>query len=481
MKTLITASSIYLLTVVRRSDALLNLPRRVETKALAFLSNSHFASSVRPFRGSLFSSNLSTETKTETSALYIAQLEQLASLASKDEAAVSKAEAIYGKALENKNSSNDNNILQLHNLLLSVYAYSQDPHGARNAQTLLNRMIASNTVSIDSYEIVLEALVRRRDVETMETLLATFPNDVNLTNKLIKAYSITKNVEKARHVFDTLSQPNDKSWIHVMRAYASHPANLAQVQSLYDRMQTTRADLLPVDANNALLRALSQQRGSAKKCEQLLYSMLQQASTTSVEKPNEETFFHVISAFSGETDASVSFKVGKLLQLLRATVGSVSPRAYKAAIQVISRTRDPKKAQTVRKLVQHLEPTNMDVGTRKHVLRSCACTRSRDPEDRRAAFQIAVETFNELKQQQDSSAVSLFLKATGLLPPSRKRDAVIEGVFSKCCQEGLATDFILQDFRHMASDELQLKVLGGFFEDGVKIPDEWSRNVIAKK
>lgn len=188
---------------------------------------------------------------------------------------------------------------------------------------------------------------------------------------------------------------------------------------------------------------------------------------------------HVVTSYRGESDAGVPFKIEKLIELQDARVPKKDApagtllRTYKAAIAVISKTRDAKKAAKVKKLLTRIQTlknnigddttTLVDLTTAKNVLRTCAYTISADPKDKLAAFQIAVDVFNELREAAtlDSSVFSLFIKATALLPANRKRDAVIENVFFKCCQDGLIADYILQDFENVASDELQLKVLGG--------------------
>jgi pentatricopeptide repeat protein len=393
---------------------------------------------------------------------------------------------------------------------------------------------------------------------------------------------------------DTSLRPNAKTWTHVLRAYAAAAAAAAasagnrkrgtEQQQQYEYYLETIQDLMRqmaqyvrrndevdwkpgVDAYNALLKCLSlystarntssssssfsrqkqqEQReeealsqplslSSSKEAESVLYGMIEQYRETANDeaiKPNDESFFHVLQAYRGETDAGVAIKVEKLLELQRALVtttttttttqsnnasssgrrqGGPSLRTCNAAIAAMSRTRDPQKAMRAQRLVQRMIKENSaasgaasDAGasgdddddrasckpnftTYRNLLNTCAYSGSEathtSPEDRLQTFQIAVETLNEIRRQyphqenkrlqqkpqqqqqqrqqmMDSSIYSLFLRAcSNLMPSNRKRDAVIESVFSKCCKDGLVNDAVLREFEKTASEELQVRWL----------------------
>ena len=118
------------------------------------------------------------------------------------------------------------------------------------------------------------------------------------------------------------------------------------------------------------------------------------------------------------------------------------------------------------------------------LLSACAFTEG-SPEDKLEAFQIAVDALKELReshhQEPDSSCFGMFLKAcANLMPENKKRDAVVENVFKKCCSEGLVNDFVLGEFERASSEALQLQLVGGFLEDEVRVPEEWSKNVVSR-
>lgn len=64
---------------------------------------------------------------------------------------------------------------------------------------------------------------------------------------------------------------------------------------------------------------------------------------------------------------------------------------------------------------------------------------------------------------------------------TKKRDAVLESAFGQCCAAGYVNAYVLEQLERAASDELVLKLLGGFFEDGVEPPAEWSANVVGRR
>ena len=210
-------------------------------------------------------------------------------------------------------------------------------------------------------------------------------------------------------------------------------------------------------------------------------------------------------------------------------------RTFNLAISIISRTNDSQKAVRAERLwntmiqtLNHCQTERINDGnkntvshipwglntarpnfaTLRNVLNACAYTRG-STRDRWAAFQIAIQVYNQARKEsdqtssvdaeqdksnqrqgEDSDDITLtqenrikiyqlfLLSCFNLMPPSPKRDAVIERVFNRCCREGLLSNLILYGvvLKH-ASDDLQLKLLGGFVEDGVQPRAEWSRNV----
>jgi pentatricopeptide repeat protein len=349
--------------------------------------------------------------------------------------------------------------------------------------------------------------------------------DTFLYNRLIRAYGMAGVADQAAAVLaqmlaDTSEsiQPDYQTWVYTARAFATpkyKDTGVEQIRSLMEQMEQGRAnanaandgalpnnnDWLPrTEMYNALLRALSYRKGGAREAERILYEMIaqsRQAGGKEEMRPNAESFYNVIQAYRRVSDSGVAVKVEKLLELQGALKDGngnplkVTARTYNAAMAAMSRARDPKKAVRSKQVLDKMKVQyNLgddsfapSVYTYRTLLNSCAYTDG-EPVDKLAAFQIAVDVLKELRESDyldpDSNAYSLFLRAcANLMPASRKRDAVIENVFLKCTKDGFLSDNALAEFENAASEELQLKIIGGFLEDGVQPPAEWSRNVVS--
>lgn len=454
---------------------------------------------------------------------YRQEFEQLAKRTSRDPSAVDDASDLFDNMYQAYLTLEDASLwpnTDIYNLLLETHAYSRDEQGAEVAEQILNRMIAGNhgaaKPNVDSFAVVMEAWIRRRRVDKVEQLYQSLDEDLRseiaLYNKLVKAYGYVGNAEKAEALLEGLLahddqdplQPNYKTWVHVLRAYAGAQyagPGLEKIQSMLRRMargyRDGHDDWKPgTAAHNALLRAMSHVSGSAREAESMLFEMIGLARDGEEDmQPDAETFYNVMLAYREETDASVPFKLQRLIELqdaLHKETGAAdlapSFRTFKTAMSLMCKTRDTKKALRCQKLMNRIrESYNSgddffapDLPVYKHLLKSCAYTVVSEPKDKLAVFQIAVDAFKEAKASGlalDGTVFSLFLRACAqLMPANRKRDAVVENVFTACCNAGCLNDYVLRAFKSAGSDELQLRLVGGFLEDGVRPPDEWRRN-----
>lgn len=467
---------------------------------------------------------------------YHQELTLLARTTSKDPTAVAKATAVFDNMFEAYVMTEDAGLwpnTTIYNLILEVHAYSTSTEGAQHAQDILQRMENPETEGIarpnlESYAKVMEAWAKRKQPDRVEQVMDRIESsglhlqaDTYIYNRLIRAYGMAGQADKALAVLETLLEaadedpdnestlnPNYKTWLYVMRAFAQPQhteTGVATIQSLMEQMalgfRQGQEDWQPgFEIYNALLRALSYQKGKAKEAEGILYKMIEQYKQGAEEmRPNAESFYNVIQAYRRVSDAGVAFKVEKLLELQEAlrdgddSTLKPSARTYNAAMAAMSRARDPKKALKSKRLLDRMKDLYQDgddsfaptLSAYRSLLNACAYTDG-EPQDKLAAFQIAVDTLKELREsdalEADCVVYSLFLRAcANLMPTTRKRDAVIENVFLKCCKDGLVSDGVLADFENGASDELQLKILGGFLADGVQPPAEWSRNAARQR
>lgn len=456
---------------------------------------------------------------------WMKDLEHLAKTSSRDSNAIPQAQAIFDEMFEAYVRTDESALcpdVNVYNLLIEAHAYGRLEGGGDEAQLILSRMEDDSVTfaarpNLKTYLNVMDAWAMRKDAEKAEAILkrleeryaktndASLKPSVEAFNKLIKSYGMQGDIEKAEALFrkslDEVGglKANHKSWVQIMKSYASLEDGTEKVQALFQEMlkayRMGEEEYLPkTEAYNTLIRALGNKRDGGEEAESMLFEMIDQYQSGEDDvRPNAETFRQTISAISSRKKMS-GVKVEQLLQIQDGLYQSTkSPdlkpdaRLNNAALAVIARSRDSKKANRAKRLVAKMkkseDPANMPSRrTYYSLLSACAFTQG-TPEGNFEAFQIAVDTMKESKeylgQEPDSGCTGMFLKAcANLMPASRKRDTVVENVFTKCCADGVLNDFVLKEFERAASEALQLEFLGGFLADDVRLPEEWSRNVV---
>jgi len=456
---------------------------------------------------------------------WMQSLRQCAKTSFRDDTAIEKAQAVFDEMFQAYVKTEDSAFfpdVEVYNLLIETHAYGRDEKGGEEAEMILSRMEDSSVAfvarpNLETYLFVMDAWAMRKNPEKAEAVLARLKeryaetNDdavkptIAATNKLIKSYGMRGDIEKAESIFrDSLDKDgelkaNHKTWVQIMKAYIPQETGYEQVGDLFSEMRKAyrmgEEEYLPkTDAYNALIRALGHKRNGGQEAEELLFEMIEQYQAGDDDvRPNADSFRNTIAAQLFRRNFS-SAKVEQLLQIqegLHKTTGfpdlKIDTRGNNAALKVMSKTRDARKAIRAKRVIESMkssgDPENMPTKTSyRSLITACAFTRG-SPEESLQAFQVAIETMKDLKEflgeEPDSGFVGLFLKAcSNLMPPSRKRDAVVEKIFTKCCADGLLNDFVLIEFEKAASETLQLETLGGFLEDNVRLPEEWSRNVV---
>lgn len=459
---------------------------------------------------------------------WMQSLSQCAKSSIFDDTAIAKAQAVFDEMFQ-AYVKTDNSALfpgvEVYNLMIETHAYGKDEKGGEEAEMILERMEDSNVAfvarpNLETYLNVMDAWAMRKNPEKAEAVLTRLKkryaetNDEDVqptiaaTNKLIKSYGMRGDIEKAESIFrDSLDEEgilkaNHKTWVQIMKAYIPQETGYEKVNDLFQEMRKAyrmgEEEYLPkTEAYNALIRALGHKGTGGQEAEKLLFEMIEQFQAGDDDvRPTADTFRNTIAAQLYRRNFS-SAKAEQLLQIqegLYRTTGfpdlKIDTRSNNAALKVMSKTRDSKKAIRAKRVVENMknsgDPDNMPTKTSyRSLLTACAFTRG-DPEESLETFQVAIETMKDLKEivgeEPDSGFVGLFLKAcANLMPASRKRDAVVEKIFTKCCADGLLNDFVLVEFERAASETLQLEILGGFLEDNVRLPEEWSRNIQQKQ
>lgn len=460
---------------------------------------------------------------------WIQALYKCAKTSSRDDTAMAKAQEIFDEMFQAYVKTDDSALfpgVDVYNLLIETHAYGRDEKGAEEAEMILSRMEDSSVTfvarpNLETYLNVMDAWAMRKNPEKAEAVLTRLKEryaetsddavkpTIAATNKLIKSYGMRGDIEKAEAIFrESLDEEEDmkanhKTWVQIMKAYVPQEAGYEEVGELFREMRKAfrmgEEEYLPkTEAYNALIRSLGHKRGGGQEAEELLFEMIEQYQAGDDDvRPNADTFRNAIAAQLYRRGYS-SAKVEQLLQIHRGlyeTTGfadlQIDTRVNNAALKVMSKTRDAKKAIRAKRVIDGMkasgDPENMPTKrSYRSLMTACAFTKGRNPEENLEAFQVAIDAMKEVRElvgeEPDSGFVGLFLKAcSNLMPPSRKRDVVVEKIFTKCCEDGLLNDFVLIEFEKAASEALQLEALGGFLEDNVRLPDEWSRNVYQKQ
>jgi pentatricopeptide repeat protein len=454
------------------------------------------------------------------------ELGVLAHTSAQDATAVTRAQELFDQLFQAYVTTEESTMfptVDVYNLLMETHAYAKSKDSADNAENILSRM-EDPTVefvarpNLETYLTVMDAWAMRKHPEKAQAVLERLEQryaetkdesvrpSVEAYNKLIKAHGMAGDVDTAESIFRELlekegeQKANYKSWIQTMKAYAPRKDGTEKVQALFEEMTKAHRmgeeEYLPkTEAYNTLIRALGQTQSGAEEAEAMLFDMINQfRNGDEGMRPNADSFRNVLVAHSRRRNNPVSgAKVEHLLQIQQGLYGTtksedlkVDARLYNVALGVIARSRDPKKAPRAKRIVEKMKKSQdmLSPSVRSYytLLSACAYTEGA-PDENFAAFQIAVDTLKEMRESQnqdpDSACFGMFLKAcANLMPESRKRDAVVENVFRKCCSEGLANDFVLQEFERASSETLQLEMLGGFLDDDVRLPKDWGRNVV---
>jgi len=466
------------------------------------------------------------------------QLEALAYLSSVDRQAASRAQQVFDEMYEAHIMEDRPELwpnVTIYNLLIDAHAWSRSREGGNKAQVILDRM-QDGTVqeiarpNVHTYIKVMEGWASRKQPERAQRVFEKLKERYEMTksddvcpntgayNKLIKAWMKSGKPgapQKAEALLNEMMEqyndgneavkPNRKTWVQVMNAYGGQ-GTVESVEKITELLQKMARwfrmgdkDCQPdTQCYNVLIKATGQVPGMQAQTEEILYDMMDSyESGIEALRPNGATFVNVYNSFRSTNDTDVAADtVQKILELQEGMSkdGHAKPdvRAYNAVLRVIARAKDPNKAERSKKIVERMkvlrdkgdESVAPNLRTYNNVLNACAFTRGK-PKELLSAFRVAVDCINDLREnpliQPDPVSYGLFIRSCAqLMPPSDKREAVVEIMFRKCCTDGMVGQYVLHELSQAASPKLCRKLLGGDFEDGVNLPTEWSQNVKIK-
>jgi len=435
---------------------------------------------------------------------WMMELQRLSETTSSDPSAVAEAQEIFDEMFTAYVESDDATFfptVEVYNLVLETHAYSQSEDKGAEAERILGRMEDQSNDFVarpneETYLCVMDAWAMTGQPDKAKAVLdRQEAPTTNAYNKMIKAYGIAGDFEKAESTFRSLlsdGKANQKSWVQLMKARASceDDDDLQEtVESYFEEMEEEGVEP-ETDAFNVLIRSIRKTPEGPQRAEAMLFKMIERFRQGEEQvKPNSETFRAVLTAYNGRgkkfTTRSIAAKVEQIMQiregLLSKEESGSDERIYRIALGIVSRSKDSKKAVRANRMFQKYNGATLYLNYL--ILKACAYTDG-NYEEKFEAFHIALEILKDLRSSPeleiDSSITGMFIKAcSNLMPAGPKRDFAVKKVFQECCTQGLVNDFVLNGFELASSEALQLEILGGFSVDGVSVPDSWSRNVVA--
>lgn len=483
----------------------------------------------------------------------VADLQACAQCTSWDPKAVERGEAIIDSMTDDENFV----ILPVEALngLLEVHAYSgRGAPAVLRVEELWNRMLQGETApppNEESVAIVMEAFIQAQEWQKLDDFWNSLvfdnkmeqPLTTNLYNKRLRSLGRQGKPLEAEQIFRCMLMepideeifPNGKTWVHMLRGYASQVGRthavlerddpfyldddtlLARIQEFMRDMargSKKRPDWVPTtDAYNCLLRAISRHSSlptRSTSAESVLFGMMEEyRKDKAFMRPNADSFYHTLQALRGDKHAKV-LSVWELQTALWNQVrqsGNVtaahalvpSVRNLNAALAALARTSDTHKASRAQEMLQSMESIRRDyqpapglppvalepnTGTYKQIVSACAFpTGKLSPRDKKEALEIALDVRQTFATQDqlavDSTVYKLLIQAVGnLVESGDRKDTLVSEIFTECCERGLVNPSVVRALERAASKGLVLQTLGGFAEDILGLPSDWTANAL---
>lgn len=336
---------------------------------------------------------------------------------------------------------------------------------------------------------------------------------------LAKVEAVLRKMEDTfEETLDLDIRPNKISYVTAIYAFCrkSKDGAASRAQATVDRMMRLYAKGLGHDRPtrivfNALINAWSRSHepNAAANAEKIFQWMETQYRVCGDDyvKPDEVTLCGVLNAWANHAQESGSAL--RAQQILDHTESlSFEERGFahsiichNIVIKAWGRSREPDSVQRAEAILLNLEKQyeqnkdniRPDVTTYSSVINCCAYYSGDEP-GQREAFEVALRTFQKIKQTGVGEGANhitygtLFKAIARLTWWDQEREDLIEKYFNLCSGEGQVDAFVLSQVKTASSSSLFRKVILGpsslkHIEESVdtileKMPKEWKRNVV---
>lgn len=314
------------------------------------------------------------------------------------------------------------------------------------------------------------------------------------------AQQILLKMEHLQRDGDESMSPSHLTYRMVMEAWSKNrsPEAIENAEIIFERIKDIylKEDDCPIDELKQDYRIMISgwvQKKKPRKAENYLKELVELGVC-----PDPYCFDKVIDCWSQSDDGNVLAKATCIFSLAENLIesGELSPteRLFTSFIRVIAKSDVKEKASKAQAILYRMmeldkQETINDIKpsifSYNAVLFACCNTVALpDHPEAKKAFEIAIITFNELRNAgmtPDHITYGSLLKAASLLQEGDKRDKTIIATFKKCIQDGYLNDFVLGELKLAASPKMLTKLIGTSDVEIGEFPYEWCRNGVKKR
>lgn len=408
-------------------------------------------------------------------------------------------------------------------ILCTAWAKSKRKEAAPRVVEILSTMKEKHRAGIPhikpnvrTYDSCLDALCRAGDIEKAEQLLYhmlalardgdkdALPDSFSF-NCVISGFTRSRMRDsglRAESLLDRFLEfseefpsvkPDTRSFTHIVAHYARQEKMLDApyraeyaLNRLLSLFQSGHDYLAPnVFAFTTVMDAyaLHKHKDAGEKAEQLVRTMrkLKRQYNLDELEINTGVMNNVLNAWSCSGHENAGYRADAILDDMETRADlegetDVLPnaRTYSLLMTIWSKMKVGHKAERALEILNRMNERkeqgklNFPANDLSHsiIMNACAHTKA-DVETEERVFQIAVKMMTELLRGDNPSVVPTsttfgwFFQACGRLQVDRAvKEENLERSFSACCEMGLLNDFVLDQFKQAASDELLQKMMG---------------------
>jgi len=338
------------------------------------------------------------------------------------------------------------------------------------------------------------------DTVTLNSVLSVMANS-NTRGAARQAEQFLEKMEKSN---DPTSLPNTKSYSTVISALAksNQRDRLKRAANLLQRMEEGGSNTAPNTVTySTMLQVISKSNepNSVERAMKILQRMEESYKSDKNVRPNNYTYNHIMETVANSTDRDkmVPLAQGLLSRMVKLATSIENNNAsytivFNSAIKTIEKSSEKNKAKKAQSILEIMKTLNESgqlkaepsVRTYNAIIRCCSFN-SGTVEEKRAAFDIALDAFTKLREDKsihpDKYTYPTMFKACELLLGTEDEDYdIVKIIFYFCCEDGYVDGLILNNLKNYLPQKvlkviLQTDILGEVTFGS--LPKSWSRRI----